>query len=100
MLRLTLSMPHLAQVSLTSVHSCGKLNAFVKNTIYKSIFCIYNNYIQTNERNGMQIQVKDNSDNGEVFVRGVYGPRTTKRLLEQINASIQRINKELRRLYE
>ena len=48
----------------------------------------------------MQIQIKDNSNNGEVFVRGVYGPRATKRLLEQINASIQRINKELRRLYE
>lgn len=49
----------------------------------------------------MKIVVKDiTTDNGVVFVRGVYGPKTIEHLLGQINKQIQETNKSLRSLYE
>lgn len=45
----------------------------------------------------MKIKVKSiSSNNGEVFVRGVFGPRTIERLLAEINQDIQAVNKSLR----
>ena len=49
----------------------------------------------------MKIVVKDTTtNNGAVFVRGVYGPNTISYLLGQINKQIQETNKSLRALYE
>lgn len=49
----------------------------------------------------MKIVVKDTTtQNGAVFVRGVYGPKTIKYLLSQINKQIQETNKSLRSLCE
>lgn len=49
----------------------------------------------------MKIVVKDvTTDNGAVFVRGVYGPNTINYLLEQINKQIQETKDSLRALYE
>jgi ribosomal protein S28E/S33 len=48
----------------------------------------------------MKILIKDNSNNGEVLVRGVYGPKTISKLLELINEDIRNINRSLRALYE
>lgn len=45
----------------------------------------------------MKIQIHDLSENGEVVVRGVYGPKTIKRQLEQINRAIQNMKSELRK---
>lgn len=49
----------------------------------------------------MKVHVVDKStENGWVFVRGVYGPQTIKYLLKNINKSISNVNKSLRDLYE
>ena len=49
----------------------------------------------------MKIPVVDTStENGEVFVCGVYGQKTIEYLLKNINKSIKSINAELRSLYE
>ena len=49
----------------------------------------------------MKIPVTDKStENGWVFVRGVYGPKTIEYLLKNINKSIANVNKSLRSLYE
>lgn len=47
----------------------------------------------------MKIHVQDLSDNGEVVVRGLYGPDTVLRQLHEINIRIQKINQELRSAY-
>jgi hypothetical protein len=47
----------------------------------------------------MKIKVKSiSSNNGEVFVRGTYGPRTINRLLANINHDIEVINNSLRKI--
>lgn len=49
----------------------------------------------------MKIVVNDTTtDNGAVFVRGVYGPNTINYLLKQVNKQIEETNKSLRALYE
>lgn len=48
----------------------------------------------------MKIQIKDLSDNGEVFVRGVWGPKTIEKILTAMNEEINNINGQLRSLYE
>lgn len=57
--------------------------------------------LNESERRHMKIVVKDTTtDNGAVFVRGVYGPNTIKYLLGQVNKQIQETNKSLEALYE
>ncbi len=47
----------------------------------------------------MKIKVNHvKSEDGEVFVRGTYGPRTADRLLTDINREIETINSSLRKL--
>lgn len=48
----------------------------------------------------MKIQVQDLSENGEVFVWGVWGPKTIEKILGRLNKDIENVNKSLRRLYE
>lgn len=49
----------------------------------------------------MKIVVKDTTtQNGAVFVRGVYGPKTINYLFSQINKQIEEVKKSLRILYE
>lgn len=56
---------------------------------------------ESERRKTMKIVVKDTTtNNGAVFVRGVYGPNTISYLLGQINKQIQETNKSLRALYE
>ena len=56
---------------------------------------------ESERRKTMKIVVKDTTtNNGAVFVRGVYGPNTINYLLRQINKQIQETNKSLRALYE
>lgn len=38
------------------------------------------------------------SEDGEVFVRGTYGPRTITQLLANINHDIEAINNDLRKI--
>lgn len=45
----------------------------------------------------MKIKVQDKSKNGEVFVRGVYGPKATERMLQDIDHIIKAINNDLRK---
>lgn len=57
--------------------------------------------LNESERRHMKIVVKDTTtNNGAVFVRGVYGPNTIKYLLGQVNKQIQETNKSLEALYE
>ena len=44
----------------------------------------------------MQIQIKDKSQNGEVYVKGLVGPHSIENQLREINEKIQEINRELR----
>lgn len=48
----------------------------------------------------MKIAIKDKSNNGEIFVRGLVGKKNVEHQLDKINARIKNINKELARLYE
>lgn len=48
----------------------------------------------------MKIQVQDKSDNGEVFVMGLYGPKTIKYILSQLQKSIEETNNALRLVKE
>lgn len=46
----------------------------------------------------MKIPIEDKSDNGVVFVRGLYGPKTIQYYLDTINADIKAVNEKLRAL--
>ena len=48
----------------------------------------------------MKIQIKDLSNNGEVFVWGLWGPKTIDHILKILNRDIENVNKSLRSLYE
>ena len=48
----------------------------------------------------MRIQIKDKSNNGEVFVWGLWGPKTIEHILDLLNTDIQNVNKSLRALKE
>jgi hypothetical protein len=49
----------------------------------------------------MKISVKyDSSNNGEIFIRGVFGPRTINHFLNIINQDIKRFNVALKALSE
>ena len=57
-------------------------------------------YINESERSGMKIHIEDKSDNGEVFVKGLYGPKTIKYILSQLQKSIEETNNALRLVKE
>jgi len=46
----------------------------------------------------MKIQIQDKSENGEVFVWGLWGPKTIEHILARLNNDIQNVNKALREL--
>lgn len=48
----------------------------------------------------MKIQIKDLSNNGEVFVWGLCGPHYIEKMLSKINEDIEKVNSSLRSLYE
>ena len=48
----------------------------------------------------MKIHVEDKSENGEVFVLGLYGPKTINYILNHLQQSISEINGALRSLKE
>ena len=75
---------------------------FLKNVLFFKYLCYNRGMLNESERRKtMKIVVKDTTtNNGAVFVRGVYGPNTISYLLGQINKQIQETNKSLRALYE
>lgn len=74
----------------------------LKNVLFFKYLCYNRGMLNESERRKtMKIVVKDTTtNNGAVFVRGVYGPNTISYLLGQINKQIQETNKSLRALYE
>lgn len=57
--------------------------------------------INESERRHMKIVVKDTTtDNGAVFVRGVYGPNTINYLLKEAAKQIEETRRSLEALYE
>jgi hypothetical protein len=46
----------------------------------------------------MKIQIQDKSENGEVFVWGLWGPKTIEHILGKINQEVQTFNGVLREL--
>lgn len=60
----------------------------------------YNGYINKRKERFMRIQIKDKSNNGEVFVWGLCGPKTIDHILNLLNEDIRNVNKSLRELQE
>lgn len=57
--------------------------------------------LNESERRHMKIVVKDTTtDNGAVFVRGVYGPNTVNYLLKEAAKQIEETRRSLEALYE
>lgn len=57
--------------------------------------------LNESERRHMKIVVKDTTtDNGAVFVRGVYGPNTINYLLKEAAKQLEETKKSLEALYE
>lgn len=57
--------------------------------------------LNESERRHMKIVVKDTTtDNGAVFVRGVYGPNTINYLLKEAAKQIEETKRSLEALYE
>ena len=57
--------------------------------------------LNESERRHMKIVVKDTTtDNGAVFVRGVYGPNTIQYLLREAAKQIEETRRSLEALYE
>jgi hypothetical protein len=57
--------------------------------------------LNESERRHMKIVVKDTTtDNGAVFVRGVYGPNTINYLLKEAVKQIEETRRSLEALYE
>lgn len=57
--------------------------------------------LNESERRHMKIVVKDTTtDNGAVFVRGVYGPNTINYLLKEAAKQIEETRRSLEALYE
>ena len=48
----------------------------------------------------MKIHIEDKSHNGEIFVMGLYGPKTIKYILDKIQSSIEHTNNALRNIKE
>lgn len=46
----------------------------------------------------MKIHVQDKSSNGEVFVWGLWGPKTIEHIISLINTDVQNVNQALRDL--
>lgn len=48
----------------------------------------------------MKIQVKYKPQKEEIFVWGIWGPKTIDHILNLLNKDIKNVNRSLRRLYE
>lgn len=63
---------------------------------------IYNGIVYQTKAKGysMKIQVKYKPQKEEIFVWGIWGPKTIDHILSLINKDIKNVNKSLRGLYE